>query len=302
MKSNARIFIALALSAVIIAAPAAVFAQDKPAAKTADAATPTAQQPPAAAPSQTPAPQSSPAAASRPKRVQDDRLEPDDTRAVPADVPPEAQANRREQLSEEEAAVVPYYNNFMASYRLGPEDVISIRVFDQPRYSMAGVTIPPNGRVSYWFVPDGLMVTGKTTEQVASEVVRHLEEYILEPRVTVTLERAMSARYSVVGDVAQPGIRVMTRRLTVYEALSEAGGILNTGSKKKVVVIRQQADGSLKQIPVNIEEIEKGRALNNQFLAPGDQVLVPGNRFKTIQKVMTLLPVLGFARIFTGGW
>lgn len=299
MKSNAKKIATLALAAVILAAPAGLFAQgreDKPA----DAAARTATPPPAAS-SPSPAPQATPAA-TRPKRAAEGRLEPDDTRAVPSDVSPEAQANRREQLSEEEAAVVPYYNNFMASYRLGPEDIISIRVFDQPRYTMAGITVPPNGRISYWFVPEGLMVTGKTTEQVAEEVTRHLTEYILEPKVTVTLERAMSARYSVVGDVAQPGIRVMTRRLTVYEALSEAGGILNTGSKKKVVVIRQQADGSLRQIPVNVEEIEKGRALNNQFLAPGDQVLVPGNRFKTIQKVMTLLPVLGFARIFTGGW
>ena len=38
------------------------------------------------------------------------------------------------------------------------------------------------------------------------------------------------------------------------------------------------------------------------FLAPGDQVVVPGNRLKTLKEVMNLLPVLSFARIFTGGW
>jgi protein involved in polysaccharide export with SLBB domain len=241
----------------------------------------------------------SPSPVALPKR---DRLEPDDTRVVPSDVPAEIQANRREQLSEEEAAIVPYYNNFMTSYLLGPEDIISIRVFNQDRYSMGNITIPPNGRISYWFVPEGLMVTGKTAEQVAAEITRHLDEYIIDPKVTVTLEKAMSARYGVIGDVAQPGIRVMNRRMSIIEALYEAGGVLPTGDKKKVFVLKQQADGRLQPLHIDVAAIEKGKALNNYFLAPGDQVVVPGNRFKTIQKVLSLLPVLSFARIFTGGF
>ena len=257
--------------------------------KATPAATTTPQQPAAAPKPQAPA-------------AKRDRLEPDERASTPADVPAEIQANRREQLSEEEAAVVPYYNNFMASYRLGPEDVISIRVFGHDRYSMTGVTVPPNGRVAYWFVPEGLMVTGRTTEQVQAEVAKHLDEYIIDPQVTVTLERAMSARYSVIGDVAQPGIRVMTRRLTVYEALVEAGGVLRTGDMKKVMVVRQNPDGTLRQIPVNVSAILKGQALNNNYLAPGDQVVVPGNRLKTLERILSYGQILTFARIFAGGW
>jgi hypothetical protein len=51
-----------------------------------------------------------------------------------------------------------------------------------------------------------------------------------------------------------------------------------------------------------VAAIEKGKAADNYFLSPGDQIVVPGNRFKTVQKVLSLLPVLSFARIFTGGW
>src|SRR5882672_11402395 len=46
-----------------------------------------------------------------------DRIEPDDTRPRPSDVPQETEANRQEQLTEE-AAIVPYYNNFFTTYRL----------------------------------------------------------------------------------------------------------------------------------------------------------------------------------------
>jgi hypothetical protein len=61
-------------------------------------------------------------------------------------------ANRQEQISEE-AAVNPYYNNFFSTYRLGPEDVISVEVFNQDRYSRKGITIPPSGRVSLALIP-----------------------------------------------------------------------------------------------------------------------------------------------------
>jgi hypothetical protein len=63
-----------------------------------------------------------------------------------------------------------------------------------------------------------------------------------------------------------------------------------------------QPDGRLLPMRVNIKEIERGRAREMAFLAPGDQVVVPGNRLKTLKEVMNLLPVLSFARIFTGGW
>lgn len=231
-----------------------------------------------------------------------ERLEPDDQGPVRTDLSPEAVANRIENRSEEEAAVVPYYNNYLSQYRLGPEDVISISVFDQPRYSKENITVPPDGVVAYWFVEGGLHVAGKTTQQVAAELTRSLDEYIITPRVTVTLEKAVSATYAVLGEVAQPGLRPMAKRLTVYEALLHAGGVLGTGNKKKVVLVRHGADRMLEKRIIDVAAIEKGQSPDNLFLASGDQIFVPGNRMKTINKLLELMPVISFARIFTGGF
>ncbi len=230
-----------------------------------------------------------------------DRLEPDDTNRTPTDVPQDAQANRQEQMSEE-AAVVPYYNNFFNTYRLGPEDVISVNVFGQERYSRGAITIPPSGRVALALIPGGIFVNGKTVEQVAEEIKKRYDEYIIDPQVTVSLDKAASYRYSIIGDVAQPGIRLMSHRMTVTEAIAEAGGVLQTGDRSKVVVLRRQADGMLQPIAVNVSHIYKGQAADNTYLVPGDQIVVPGNKFKTFQKIMSLTSVLSFARIFTGGW
>jgi protein involved in polysaccharide export with SLBB domain len=223
-----------------------------------------------------------------------------DGSAAAPDVPDDTQANRHEQASEE-AAVVPYYNNFFNTYRLGPEDIVSVNVFGQDRYSRSGIIIPPSGRISLALIPGGVFVNGKTVDEVADIVRKRYDEYIIDPQVSVSLDKASSYRYSVIGDVGQPGIRMMSHRLTVSEAISEAGGVLSTGDRSKVVVLRRQADGNLQPIAVNLSAIYKGKAPDVTYLVPGDQVVVPGNKLKSMQKIMTFFPILSFARIFTGG-
>jgi|ERR1043166_761491 polysaccharide export outer membrane protein len=218
----------------------------------------------------------------------------------PTDAPDDAQTNRHEQASEE-AAVVPYYNNFFNTYRLGPDDVVSVNVFGQDRYSRSGITIPPSGRISLALIPGGVFVNGKTVEEVAETIKKRYDEYIIDPQVDVSLDKASSYRYSIIGDVAQPGIRLMSHRMTVTEALGEAGGVLQTGDRSKVIVLRRQADGNLRQIVVNVNSIYKGKTPDITYLVPGDQVFVPGNKLKSIQKIMNFVPILSFARIFTGG-
>src|SRR2546428_4577899 len=83
-----------------------------------------------------------------------------------AEVTADGQTNRRDQQSEEEA-IVPYYNNFFTTYRLGPEDVISVTDFGQDRYSKQGIKIPPSGRILLALIPDGIFFNGKTVDQVA---------------------------------------------------------------------------------------------------------------------------------------
>ena len=281
MKSNPRIAAALSLALLALAAtaaPTASFAQKQQ--KKDDGRGAQQQQAPRAG----------------------ERLEPDDKSVSRPGVPEEVLANRRERVDEEESALLPYYNNFLSSYRLGPEDVISVSVFDLAKYSKSGIVVPPDGRIDYYFVRDGLHVAGKTTQQVADEIARHLDEYIIEPKVTVSLEKAMSMRYGVIGDVAQPGVRIMSRRLSAYEAIMEAGGVLGTGDKKKVVVLHWGADRVLKPIPIDISAIEKGKAPDNYFLSPGDQIFVPGNKWKRVESIIKLAPIISFARIFTGGF
>ena len=226
-----------------------------------------------------------------------DGLEPDDKSRTPSDVSPDVQANRQEQLNEE-GAFKQYYNNFFSTYRLGPEDVISVDVFNQDRYSRKGITIPPNGRISLSLIPGGIFVNGKTPAEVEEMIKKKYDEFIIDPQVTVSLDKAASYRYSVIGDVGQPGVRLMNHRMTVTEALAEAGGVLSTGDRSKVYVLRRQSTGFVAPIVVNVSAIYKGKAPDTTYLVPGDQIVVPGNKMKKVREWLSFTSVLGFARIF----
>lgn len=203
--------------------------------------------------------------------------------------------------SEEAASVLPYYNNYLKEYRLGPNDVITVEVFGQcPDYCKTGITVPPTARISYPLIREGVMVGGRTVEQVADEITKKLDEYIIEPKVTVTLDKAMSVRYSVLGKVAAPGVRIMDRKVSLYEAIIESGGITKEGDKKRVTLYRFDASGKLKPQIVDLQAIERGKS-EMIYLEPGDQVFVPDRGFRlNVNTIFDILSKASVARFLFG--
>jgi polysaccharide export outer membrane protein len=193
--------------------------------------------------------------------------------------------------------ILPYYNNYLKEYRLGPSDQISVEVFGQcPDYCKTGITVPPNARISYPLIREGVMVAGRTVEQVAAEITRKLDEFIIDPKVTVTLDKAMATRYAVMGSVAAPGVRVMDRKVSVYEAVLESGGVTKDGNRNKVYVISYTKDGRLSRKLLSLSDMEAGKT-EMVYLNPGDQVFVEGKGF-TIGKFLQVLSGASAARIF----
>ena len=232
--------------------------------------------------------------------VIDNRVAADDTVRAQSDVSPNTGANRDQ--DSEEAAFKNSYTNFFTNYRLGPEDVISVEVFNQDRYSRKGIVIPPNGRIALSLIPGGVFVNGKTPQEVEEIIKKRYDEFIIDPQVTVSLDKASSYRYSIVGYVGQPGVRLMSHRMTVTEALAEAGGVTSAGDRSKVYVLRRQTTGYVAPIQVNVSAIYKGKAPDNTYLVPGDQIVVPGNRMNKVKEWLGYTSVLGFARIFGVGF
>lgn len=209
-----------------------------------------------------------------------------------------AQPPQSTPASEEEAAILPYYNNYLKEYHLGPEDVISVEVFGEENYSKAGIVIPPTARIAYPLIPGGIFVGGKTTEQVSAEIRKKLDEYIIDPQVTVTLDKVGSARYGVMGRVTTPGVKVMNRRYNVYEAIAEAGGIAKEGDKKRVLLLRLNPQGGFTQTVIDFDKVMGGKT-EVPYLVPGDQIIVPEKKW-SLAKVMDVIGKASTLRILFG--
>ncbi len=216
---------------------------------------------------------------------------------LPTPTPPNQTGTDAEE-TEIKNAIVPFYDNYLSSYPLGPTDVISVDVFGQPNYSMAGITIPPTGKISYKLIPGGVFVAGKTTDQIAAEIAKKLDEYIIDPQVTVTLEKVGSAQFAVLGKVGAPGVRLMTKRYSVYDALVESGGIAPGADKKRITLMRRTPQGSYQQTFIKLDEMVAGK-IPMEYLNPGDQLIVPEKKW-SLSKILDVVNKASAFRILFG--
>jgi len=186
------------------------------------------------------------------------------------------------------------YRDFYNNYRLGPGDEIAVHVVGQPDYSLDHVKISPTGRIYHPLVGD-IRVRGFTVDQFTLKLTSDFSEYLVNPKVSVELLAAQSAKIGVLGEVARPGIVVLTEPMTVLGAISASGGVADTGNKSEVTLLRQNNDGRLRTVTVNLKRILEGKADpdENLKLRAGDTLIVHSNLKK---KFTNIAAVAGFTQ------
>lgn len=194
------------------------------------------------------------------------------------------------------------YRDFYNSYKLGPEDQLALRVYGQPDYSIEQVTVSPVGKIYHPLLGD-LEVAGMTVPKLTERLTIELSEYIIDPKVSLSLLSANSAKIGVLGGVTHPGIVVMARPMTLLDAISASGGIDDTGSKSNITLLRQIGGGQALTKKVNLKRILEGKAgpEENLVLQAGDTIIVHSNTRKKIANITSMLGFghfLGFVRGF----
>jgi len=163
--------------------------------------------------------------------------------------------------------------NNLPRYKLGPEDVLEITVWEEEALQKE-VLIGPDGRLTFPLVGE-IEALGKTIEDVRQEVTKRLKRFIPGAVVSVSLLRIGSNKAYVIGKVNQPGEYTTGRYVTVMQALSMAGGLKQFSAGNKIKVLRF-VNGHEMAIPFNYDEIVKGKNLDqNIILKDGDVVVVP---------------------------
>lgn len=155
------------------------------------------------------------------------------------------------------------------AYIIGAEDVISIRVWREPENSGQFV-VRPDGKISVPLVGE-IQAAGLTPEKLSLSIAESLQKVMVHPEVTVGVERVMSKKYYIQGEVNRPGSYPLVIDTTILEALVNAGGFRDFANTKKIVILR----GS-DRIKFNYNQVTKGKKMEqNILLKPGDQIIVP---------------------------
>ncbi|HKX28834.1 MAG TPA: polysaccharide biosynthesis/export family protein [Blastocatellia bacterium] len=178
---------------------------------------------------------------------------------------------------------------FSETYRFGPADVLAIRVKGQPDFSLERVKVSPMGTV-YHPLLDDIQVSGLTIEQLKKQLTVDFSEYILDPVVSVELVEVQSAKVAVVGEVLAPRVLLMQGPLTILDAIVQAGGVSDMGSKSNITLLRQNPNGTRTELTVNLKPIleAKARPEENLSLQAGDLVIVHGNTRKKLAKITSI--------------
>jgi polysaccharide export outer membrane protein len=154
------------------------------------------------------------------------------------------------------------------SYRVGPEDVIAVRVWREPELSGQFV-VRPDGRITLPLAGE-LNVSELTPEQVQAKVIELYSKFVNKPEVGVSLSRVGSKKYYLVGQVARAGMMPLVVPTTILEAINAAGGFQEFANKKKVTILR-----GTKILRFNYEEVINGKKMEQNILVEnGDHIIV----------------------------
>jgi protein involved in polysaccharide export with SLBB domain len=154
-----------------------------------------------------------------------------------------------------------------ALYRVGPEDVLRVRV---ARHETLGgeVVVLQDGRVVLPVV-GSLTVSGLTVEEIRAQVVKGLRKKLVNPEVSVEVARPRPQRIFVSGAVKAAQPLDLKEGWRITEALAHAGGL---------TLRPELARGTLFRLPdqtitLNLSQIYvEQNATANLRLQPGDVI------------------------------
>ncbi|EYF03044.1 polysaccharide biosynthesis/export family protein [Chondromyces apiculatus] len=161
-------------------------------------------------------------------------------------------------------------------YVIGVGDNLQINVWRQADLS-SGALVRPDGIITLPLIGD-VFVAGSTPTQVRAAITKRLSEFVKDETavITVAVNTVSSYRFVVSGNVAHAGIFTSSYYVSVSEALAMAGGPNQFASTDQILLIRMDAPGKYRHIPINYDAIvSRERPEQDLVLKAGDTVYVP---------------------------
>ncbi|HKS28648.1 MAG TPA: polysaccharide biosynthesis/export family protein [Pyrinomonadaceae bacterium] len=186
-------------------------------------------------------------------------------------------------------------------YRIGPGDVLDIRVFNRPQLSREAVRVDARGMIQMPLLEGDIQAACKTEEELAKEIATRYLKYQRNPYVNVFVKDFQSTPVAVVGAVDKPGRFQLQRRVRLAELVAFAGGPTDKAGQRVQVArtggqslcesrgITSPSDSDNEEfLSFNLIDTLRGAENSNPYMRPGDIVTIPeaeqafvvGNVFK----------------------
>jgi polysaccharide biosynthesis/export protein len=168
----------------------------------------------------------------------------------------------------------PMPKELPADFVIGFQDTLAFNVWREPDLSVKEVMVRPDGKISLPLIGD-IQANGLTPKQLQDNAAERLKEFVANPTVTVVVLRISSLSVSVVGQVAKPGVYYIGSPMTILELIARVGGFPESAKTKKISIVRQEGDRTLRFL-FNYKEVSNGKNLKqNILLKSGDVIIVP---------------------------
>jgi len=183
-------------------------------------------------------------------------------------------------------------NEHSRAYTLGPNDIISIFVYDTKEFDQEKIRIQPDGNII--ITPLGqIKAAGSTIEDLHVLLVNKYKKYLKDPQVTVRLDQLRPFVAYVTGAVLNPGgyelntdtsshqpvvnsdssgIQIERKSPYLSNLLVAAGGVKFDADIEHIKV-KNAINGS--EFEVNLMTILEGDSNEDVYLMAGDVITVP---------------------------
>lgn len=185
-------------------------------------------------------------------------------------------------------------------YRIGPGDVLDIRIFNKPQFSRDGVRVDSRGMLRMPLIEGEILAACRTEAELAADIQNRYLEFVRSPQVDVFVKEYQSQPVAVIGAVRAPSRFQLQRRVRLLDLLSFVGGpSTNAGRSVQIVHTAANAFTCSERAGINaapppplpqpaspvddlgaidsylLSETLLGTEQSNPYLRPGDIVNVP---------------------------
>jgi len=164
-----------------------------------------------------------------------------------------------------------------AGYQLSPSDQIAVEVFGEDDLRTAA-RVGGDGAVSLPLL-GSVRLGGLTLAQAAARLTElYGRDYLVNPKLNVSLVSYAKARFTVLGQVNRPGSYEVPEGapggIDILDAIAMAGGYTRIAAPERISVRRKGANGD-EVIKVNAKKLARSGSGSGSFrVEPGDRITV----------------------------